>query len=411
MVVVDIGPKQSALVQIGEMVRIGEVWKLTQVPQPIESDNTVVLSGGLLMQPSLTGGSPDSIPAPSPKLQKLIEALQKLDQNPPQFGSASPPQLHAYNTQRADLLLQMADAVDGEEEKAQFLKQCADGIAAAVQTDAFPDGLKRIQAIEASLVRTQPKSSALPYVVFRRIMANYSADMQAAEEEKKPEDQAQRRAEAQQSWLKSLADFVDAHPSAEDTPDAMWQIAMAEEFAGKLPQAVDWYRRLATQKKGTPAADKATGAIRRLELKGKPFALSGASLSGSPINTAAYRGKVLLVVCWATWCEPCKADLPQIRALYKQYKARGFEVLGVCLDIPGGTRQEQVAQLQKYVTQADMPWPHLYEPGGLDSPPAVQYGIITLPTMFLIDPKGEVLSRNSSVQELKQMLPTLFPQK
>jgi hypothetical protein len=51
------------------------------------------------------------------------------------------------------------------------------------------------------------------------------------------------------------------------------------------------------------------------------------------------------------------------------------------------------------------------EPAGLDSPPAVQYGVFSLPTMFLIGSKGEVLSRNSSVTELKTVLPQLLDKK
>jgi thiol-disulfide isomerase/thioredoxin len=400
MAVVELNAKDSAMVQIGELIRVGEVWKLTQVPQPIEGNSTIA-DGGFLMQPVVANATAGDVDNPSPELQKLIDDLQKLDQSPPQLGTAPPAQLATYNGRRADLLIQAVSLVKTSEEKAQFLRQCVDGLAAAVQTDAYPEGLARIEKIEAEVKQTSPKSSVLPYIAYRRIMSKYAVDMKVAETEK--------RAEIQKAWLQSLSDFVDAYPAAEDASEAMLQIAVAEEFGGKLKEAVSWYQRL-SKKSGTPAGDKAAGAIRRLDLKGKPFTLSGTGLTGTPINTAGYRGKTLLVVYWATWCEPCKEDLPQLRAMYQQYRNRGFEVLGVNLDVPGGTRAEQVAQIQAFAKTNNIPWPHIYEPGGLDSSPAVQYGIISLPTMFLVDPKGEVLSRNSSVEELKQLLPKLFPQ-
>lgn len=401
MVVVEPGP---GLVQIGELVRIGEVWKLTQVPQPIESESGTVTAGGLLMQPLLAAATGDGAVAPAPEVQKLIEELQKLDNSQPQLGAATKAQLAAYNNRRAELLLRLQSSADTEDEKAVFLKQCVDGLASAVQTDAFPEGLQRIKQLESDVAKASPKSDVLPYVVYRRIMSEHALDM-------RKETEPEKLAKMQKDWLAALAEFVTAHPAAEDAPDAMWQIATAEEFSGRMKEAVEWYQKLAAGKTGQIAAEKARGAIRRIESKGKPFALSGASLAGPPVNIAAYRGKAVLVFYWATWCVPCKEDLPQLRALHQQYRQRGFEVVGVCLDIPGGTRQQQAQQLQQYLTENKVPWTQIYEPGGLDSPPAVQYGIISLPTMILVDPEGKVVSRNSSVQELKTLLPQVVPGK
>ncbi len=401
MVVIETGApgSQPALVQIGEMIRVGEVWKLTKVPTPIESNSTSITAGGVLMQPLLGDPATDLIAAPSPETQKLIEALQKLDQSQPQLGVAKPAELSAYNAQRADLLLRLMAMANSEEEKAQFLRQCVDGLAAAIQTDAYPEGLERLRTMEAEQ-RRNPRSTVLPYITYRRIMSEYSISMKSAEGEKQQQ--------VQEDWLKSLANFIEVYPEADDAGDAMLQLAVAQEFGGKLKDATEWYARLAKDKSGSTAASKAEGAIRRLEMKGKPFALTGQGLTGGPINTASYRGKTLLVFYWATWCQPCQADLPALRALYQQYQSRGFEIVGVCLDIPAGTRPQQVAQLQQYLQSNRVTWPQIYEEGGLDSPPATHFGIISLPTMFLVDSKGVVVSRSSSVDELKTVLPQIL---
>lgn len=398
MVVVEPGP---ALIQIGEMIRVGEVWKLTKAPTPIEGDSVSITAGGLLMQPLLASAQNDLVTAPSPEMQKLIEDLQKLDQNQPQLGTATPAQLSAYNQSRADMLMKLLSLASTEDEKNQFLKQCVDGLAAAIQTDAYPEGLARLKQIETSLNQGGKRSAVLPFVTYRRIMSDYSIAMKNATE-------ADQRSKIQETWLKSLEEFVAENPNADDTGEAMLQIAVAAEFSGKLDDAKGWYTKLSQLQSGSLQADKGRGAIRRLEMKGKPFSLAGASLSGGQINTAAYRGKTLLVFYWATWCQPCQQDLPALRALYQQYQSRGFEVVGVCLDVPIGTQEQQAAQLKQYLTANKVPWPQMYEPGGLDSAPAVSYGIISLPTMFLIDDKGLVVSRNSSVEELKSVLPQLL---
>lgn len=401
MVMVEPGP---AMVQLGEMIRVGEVWKLTQVPMPIEPDaKGITVPSGFLMQPVIANAANGEIDAPSPEMQKLIESLQKLDQNQPQLGVASKDALAAYNARRADMLLELMKLANGIEEKNQFLKQCVDGIAAAVQMDVYPEGLAKIKQLEASAEKSNPNSPVLPYIVYRRMKCDYANDAKVEDTEK--------RAAVQKAYTESLEKFVEQYPQADDTPDAMLELAVSEEFAGNLKGALDWYRKLAQEKGTGSAVEKAGGAIRRLELKGKQFALQGAGLTTPLVNTAAYRGKVLLVFYWATWCQPCKQDLPVLRTLYQQYQSQGFEIVGVCLDIPQGTRQQQVAELSKYLEENKVRWPQIFEPGGLDSAPATQYGIITLPTMFLIDQRGEVVSRNSSVEELKAVLPQLLSPK
>ena len=90
-------------------------------------------------------------------------------------------------------------------------------------------------------------------------------------------------------------------------------------------------------------------------------------------------------------------DLPALKELYEQHKPRGFEILGVNLD----PEKELVTS---YIRQRGISWPQIHEDGGLESPPARKFGIITLPTMFLVDPEGRVISRNASVDDIKAHL-------
>src|SRR5262249_21767866 len=128
---------KPGVIQIGELLRTGDVWKLTQVPQPIEGNGTRVMAGGGLMQPSLAGPTAPGadMPAPSPAVQKLLAELQKLDQAAPGAGSTVA-QLANYNARRADLLDQLVSSSSTDEERNQWSRQMIDSIASAVQLGA-----------------------------------------------------------------------------------------------------------------------------------------------------------------------------------------------------------------------------------------------------------------------------------
>ena len=97
------------------------------------------------------------------------------------------------------------------------------------------------------------------------------------------------------------------------------------------------------------------------------------------------------VVFWASEYKVCEEDIPQLRALYQDNKAKGFEIVGVALDFEKSTAMP-------FVQKNKMNWKHLYQPnpttqtGGLNSPIAESFGIISLPTMFLVDKEGKVVN-------------------
>ena len=106
------------------------------------------------------------------------------------------------------------------------------------------------------------------------------------------------------------------------------------------------------------------------------------SLDGQVLTLADYRGKYLLVNFWATWCGPCKVEMPSLESLYRKFKQRNFAVIAVSNDIFGAQVVEPYIQAQSYTF-----------PVGLDPKLKVsnQFGVISLPTTFLIDPQGKII--------------------
>jgi thiol-disulfide isomerase/thioredoxin len=121
---------------------------------------------------------------------------------------------------------------------------------------------------------------------------------------------------------------------------------------------------------------------------GKTFSdFSEKDLSGNPISVANYKGKVVLVDFWATWCGPCRGELPNVIATYKKYHDQGFEIIGVSLD-------SDRDKLDAFLKQQDgMTWPEFFDGQGWKNKLAVKYGVESIPFSVLVGPDGKILGR------------------
>jgi thiol-disulfide isomerase/thioredoxin len=384
---------KPGLVEVGELVRVGDVWKLTQIPQPLEGNTNQIVAGGALMQPTLPGAG--AMGGPSPEIQRLLTDLQKLDQASPP-PSAGPATLTEYNSKRVAILDSLVNASKSDDERNQWLRQMVDSIASAIQMGSYAEGVDRLKRIEGELRLASPKSPIVPYVTWRRILSDYTSQHQAANNAKQQE--------LQKSWRSELETFAKDFPNADDTPEVLLQLAIAHEFVGKLVEAKRWYAELADRWPASKAGRKAVGALRRLDLKGKPLQFGGPSLSGGSINSADYAGKVVLIVYWATWCNSCTADLPVLQSLYQQYHGKGLEIIGVGMDV----KPDPIAL---FLQAHKVTWPQIYQPGGVDSPPAMALGVIVPPVMILADRQGKVTTVTSGPEELKTLIPELVGEK
>jgi peroxiredoxin len=93
-----------------------------------------------------------------------------------------------------------------------------------------------------------------------------------------------------------------------------------------------------------------------------------------------YKGKIVLLDFWATWCPSCRAEVPNVAAAYQQYHTNGFDVLNVSLDKPGNG-----PALQQFIRDHKMTWSHVYDGGFLEAAVAVQYGVQGIPCPVLVD--------------------------
>jgi len=122
---------------------------------------------------------------------------------------------------------------------------------------------------------------------------------------------------------------------------------------------------------------------------------------GEELSLSDFRGKVVLIDFWASWCGPCRRENPNVVRMYNKYKDEGFEILGVSLD-------RDKSRWINAIEKDGLTWPHVSDLKGWQNEVAQTYGVRSIPHTILLDKEGRIIARNLRGPGLEQKLQEIF---
>ncbi|MFB3789431.1 MAG: TlpA family protein disulfide reductase [bacterium] len=109
---------------------------------------------------------------------------------------------------------------------------------------------------------------------------------------------------------------------------------------------------------------------------------SATTMDGKKLDLQKLRGKLVLIDFWATWCPPCRAEIPHLREVYEKYHKKGFEIVSINVN-------DKEAKVKEFQKTQKMTWIHIKDTEGKISE---KYGVISIPAPFLIDHTGKLVA-------------------
>jgi len=345
--------------------------------------------------PAPGGEDPFVVPQGTP--EELLAYIEKLKAARPE--KMDPASVMAFREKFFKAALEAANRIlAGKPNDEQFEQgiQIKVSVLMALKQMNNPDAGKQLEALPDELTKAgKPEMAAEIRAILLQIKLR--GTLQAGADE-----------------VRKILDEVKTAVGPKPTPESAQIVMMAVEvleMRGDKALAAEAYRDFAKLLAGSDDAElkslgaKFEGAQRRLSLVGKPLTLEGQQIDGKPLAWDAYRGKVVLVMFWATWCGPCRAEMPLIREDYEKFHQRGFDVVGVSCD-------SDRKALETFLTQEKIPWTILYnddpQQNGMNTPMANYYGVMGIPSLILVGKDGKVVSIDVDGEHLGQELEKLL---
>ncbi len=331
--------------------------------------------------------------------EEIQEFVEKLKAKRPKFANRQEQVNHAIKTQRAFIAAGDKILNQKSDEKvavaAAQMKMAALTILAANQ---IGDSAKEAMAAAIKLKADEREPVAKVVEQFWTPIRIFNVSTLAPKDRKELAGELIAAVSTSKFSRESVA-------SASQLGDILADSGNTEE-AGELFEQLAKAASESDDPKFLPNAERFSAIARRLRLPGHFMTLEGKLLAGGDFDWSAYRGKVVLVDFWATWCGPCIGELPNVKENYKKYHDKGFDVVAISLD-----RSRE--PLDKFIEKEEIPWTQLYDEDvqkgkGWNHPMAQHYGINAIPAAILVDKDGKVVSMRARGEELSKQLEKLL---
>ena len=382
-VVVMVGSGENAQSQelyVGDIVRVGDVWKIVGLPtgEPFGKATGAVSASSVFIQTSGDSAVAEGSADVGELGSALSEAYRKLE-------SATPENYPELCDQTVKILVNIADA--NPQERDNMLSQAIDVVFSGVQSGVYPGGAKKLAEMVEAFADASPEVKARARQ--RQITAEYYVVSQ------KPSPSARELTKAQEKYSEDLAAFVEEYSTTAAAAEAAMTLALDQEYMLENETAVKYYQQVVQNAGNTQLGKKAAGAIARLQAEGGKLQLPAAQyFGGGAVDLEDLKGKPTIIFAWGSWDD---ASVDAVKKVAAQ-----VNVVGVCVD-----SAPDPAAANAYFQQIakTTPWKNVCDPAGLDGAFATALGIQTAPWIILIDKDGKVVRSNiTNLEELPDVL-------
>ena len=252
--------------------------------------------------------------------------------------------------------------------------------------------------------------------------------------------------EAVNKIVSLFEDFAKRYPDSEEALDARLQLGMIYTSLNRAPEAITYLEQVVSsgdrfndkvgyahyylaeaykaadqfdkakrhysivideyQKLGPQVSSMAKASLedmdilRRLAVGSEPIPFNVVGTEGEKLSLDKYKGKVVLLDFWATWCGPCRVEMPNVVKLHKKFNKAGFEIIGISLD-----RSREA--LDRYVEANGMAWPQFFDGKYWQNEVATKYKVRSIPATYLIDRQGKIRYRTLRGKQLEEAVDKL----
>jgi peroxiredoxin len=208
--------------------------------------------------------------------------------------------------------------------------------------------------------------------------------------------------EKREAYYEKLSDFIRKHPKSKLSPYLLGKAStlfysQVKELGSLIDTSLNDTFEVRSVKALLNQLDKSKN--KAIGVAFLDFALKDSN--DRETDTKQYRGKYTLIVCWASWCKPCRAEHPELNILYNKYKDKGFEMMGVSMD-------KDKEKWTKAIVKDQLQWVQLIDPNAFDGEMARYYDIEAIPANFLLDKEGKILGVGLSPGEIEEMIKKLL---
>ncbi|MDB4927160.1 TlpA disulfide reductase family protein [Mucilaginibacter sp.] len=210
-------------------------------------------------------------------------------------------------------------------------------------------------------------------------------------------------------FLKNLSDYGNAILKFVDTN----KTSLASFYAMSSLEPMKYEQQLVAyadtlKDKGTFSDNPGVQRFIRQMMEIKPVSIGHKApefitlgIDDKPVKLTDYKGKYVMLDFWASWCAPCRAENPNVVKAYAAFKDKGFNILGISLDV--GKKEWQQA-----ITADKLTWNHASDLKRFDGPTEVLYHIQAIPANFIINPEGIIVAKNLTGAALEDFLNKTF---